>query len=167
MERYYKIDRDAWYDTEERVLWRIDDPIAEREDAWNRWQIFDDHGTLMHEYWWWGVWMPSWRHLHCSNDGFDGLELVEEGRTIRVDVHELRDLINENSPSTYYIYHQQDGTRVSHLLNLGGHFVPDLTSPRWDYFTPPPSFFRTRRAVSNRDDRSPTAVHRLRNRGLR
>ena len=35
MERYYKIDFDAWYDTEERLLWRIDDPIAEREDAWN------------------------------------------------------------------------------------------------------------------------------------
>ena len=149
------------------MLWRIDDPIAEREDAWNWWQIFDDHGTLMHEYWWWGGWMPSWRHRDCSNDGFDGLELVEEGRTHRLDVHELRDRINDHSPSTYYIYYQQDGTRVSHMLNLGDHFVPNLESPRWDSFTPPPSFFRTRRAVSNRDDRSPLAVHKLRYPGRR
>ena len=93
--------------------------------------------------------------------------IVEEGRTHRLDVHELRDRINDHSPSTYYIYHQQDGTRVSHLLNLGDHFVPDLTSPRWDYFTPPPSSFRIRRVVSNRDDRSVFEVLKLRNPYLR
>ena len=166
MDRYYKIDFDAWYDTEERVLWMIDDPIAEREDAWNWWQIFDDHGAIITEYWWWGVWMPSWRH-RCIGTEPQGLEVVEEGLTHTLDVGKLVQRINAPHHTTFYIYHRQEGTRGSQMRSLGDHRVPDLKSPRWDYFTPPPSSFRTRRVVSNRDDRSVSEVAKLRNPCLR
>ena len=109
-----------------------------------------------------GVWMPHLRG-RCDGNEPQGLEVVEEGRTYDLDVDDLQDRINAHHPTTFYIYYQQDGTRGSHMRDLGGHSVPDLTSPRWDYFTPPPSFFRTRRAVN----RSPLAVHKLRNPGRR
>ena len=155
-QRFFKTDIASWYDSEQRQLWMINDPIAEREDAWNLWYVFDVCGFLITDYRWWGVWMPHLRS-RCYGTEPQGLEVVEEGRTYDLDVDELQDRINAHHPTTFYIYYQQDGTRGSHMKSLGDHMVPDLTSPRWDYFTPPPSFFRTRRAVSNRDDRSPLA----------
>ena len=89
-------------------------------------------------------------------------EIVEEGRTYDLDVDELQDRINLHNPTLFYIYYQQDGTRGSHMKSLGDHMVPDLTSPRWDNFTPPPRSFRSRRVVSNRDDRCYFTVHPIR-----
>ena len=98
----------------------------------------------------------------CWGTEPQGLEVVEEGRTYDLDVDELQDRINAHHPTTFYIYYQQDGTRGSHMKSLGDHMVPDLTSPRWDNFTPWPRSFRSRRVVSNRDDRSYFAVHPIR-----
>ena len=58
-ERFFKTDIASWYDSEQRQLWMINDPIAEREDAWNLWYVFDVYGFLITDYRWWGMWMPS------------------------------------------------------------------------------------------------------------
>ena len=160
-QRFYKTDIASWYDSEQRQLWMIDDPIAEREDAWNLWYVFDVYGFLITDYRWWGVWNPDTRHILCGTEP-PPTEIVEEGRTYDLDVDELQDRINLHNPTLFYIYYQQDGTRGSHMKSLGDHTVPDLTSPRWDNFTPRPRSFRSRRVVSNRDDRAYFAVHPIR-----
>ena len=54
--RFHRVDWEAWYDMEARVLWLFDDPFDELEYGWNLWYVYNDHCALTGTYWWWGRW---------------------------------------------------------------------------------------------------------------
>ena len=31
----------------------------ERQNDWNHWEVFDNHGDFKGYYWWWGLWDPE------------------------------------------------------------------------------------------------------------